>query len=639
MLQDLSRSGLEPSDLGSYAIPNVFGVGLYIIPYQVPQMWVKRADTLTDKYRGPKGQTDLYIPPTMYPRSETLWLIEGEKKSAKFSKHFGMFSAGLRGCRGFSQGSVLHPTLIGLLHNVTQVNVVFDGDIESNVQIQYAATQFASLLKALSVSVAVYKPPFAKGVDDWLVENPEGSLDELVLIAVESLQASRKQVLADAEIGVNENGKFELNVVHAFKILNSLYKERLYVDKRLGTIFAGEVCVDLEKVYFDIVCAMQEHIDGKFKPATVYSAIDGYLKTHTSDLVQDAVKAIAWDGVKRLDTWGPEYLKVKSQEKHICEEFGRMLMTAFTLRITQPGIKCDYAFFLVGPQGIRKTTFLQSLATFDGHELYCPIEVLPTGTTPQARHSMVKCASAILVDMAEGVILDSKGASHENIKSYISQTHDIIQVLYKNSPRVEPRGYIICGATNKSDIVSDKSGSRRFINLDVEWCKAIPYDFKLQLMAEAFATAVLDDTSPQAWWKSRITMDDVDAELRAENPHIHNPQDLLNLKFSKADDFSNDIREMLDGKVFPVLKGYGNQFVTSRYIVDKFNGNNRGVTSANLVSKILRDLSTAPTFPYVLEPARKRLSQLIMDEWQHKTMSNGINNNDSALPGYIVYNK
>lgn len=639
MLADLARSGLVPEDLSAYPIANVFGVGQYVIPYQIPSMWVKRADTLTDKYRGPKGQTDLYIPPTTYPRSSTLWLIEGEKKSAKFSKHFGIFSAGLRGCRGFSQGSVLHPTLVGLLHNVKQVNVVFDGDIETNVQIQYAATQFAALLKALSISTAIYKPPFAKGVDDWLVEDSNGALAELVPIAVEALQASRKQVLADADIGVNENGKFELNVVHAFKILNSLYKDRLYVDKRLGTIFAGDLCLDLEKVYFDILCSLQEHIDGKFKPVTVYSALDGYLKTHNSDLVRDAVKAIAWDGVPRLDTWGPEYLTVQPHEKHICEEFGRMLLTAFALRITQPGIKCDYAFFLVGPQGVRKTTFLQSLATFDGHELYCPIEVLPTGTTPQARHSMVQCASSILVDMAEGVILDSKGASHENIKSYISQTHDIIQVLYKNAPRIEPRGYIICGATNKSDIVSDKSGSRRFINLNVEWCKALPYDFKLQLMAEALATAVLDDANPQVWWKSRITMDDVDPELRAENPHIHNPQDLLNLKFSKADDFANDIKEMIEGKIFPIIKGYGNQFIATRYIVDKMNGNNRGVTTANLVSKVLRDLSISPTFPYALVPTRKRLAQLVMDEYQHRTMSNGITNNDSALNGYEAIHK
>lgn len=158
-------------------------------------------------------------------------------------------------------------------------------------------------------------------------------------------------------------------------------------------------------------------------------------------------------------------------------------------------------------------------------------------------------------------------------------------------------------------------------------------------MAEALATVVLDDASPQVWWKSRITMDDVDPELRAENPHIHNPQDLLNLKFSKADDFANDIKEMIEGKVFPTLKGYGNQFVTSRFIVDKFNGTNRGVTTANLVSRVLRDLSTSPTFPYALAPTRKRLSQLNMDEWQHRTMSNGITNNDSSLQGYEAIHK
>lgn len=636
MLADLARSGLVPSDLQAYAITNVFGVGQYIIPYQVPQMWVRRADTPIDKYKGPKGQTDLYIPPTQYPRDKTLWLIEGEKKSAKFSKHFAMFSAGLRGCRGFTQGSVLHPTLVSLLHGVSQVNVVFDGDIETNVQIQYAATTFASLLKALSIPLAIYKPPFAKGVDDWLVEDPNGTIADLVPIAAESLQASRKQVLAEAKVIVNEEGKFERNEFNALQIIKCLYSKRLYEDKRLGVIFDGALCTSVDKVKFDILVNLQEHIDAKFSRPVVQTAVQGYLGSCSTDLVRDTARNVVWDKVSRLDTWGPDYLKVAPQDKHICEEFGRMLMTAFALRIARPGIKADFAFMLVGPQGIRKTTFLEALATFEGHKLYHAIEALPTGTSTQQRHSMVKCARSVIVDMAEGIILDSRGASHENIKQYISQTEDVMQVLYQTDPKVEPRGYIICGATNRSDITSDKSGSRRFIAITVEWCTAIPYDIKLQLIAEALETAVLDEADEAVWWRSRITMDDVDQELRAENPHIDNPQELLNLKFAKHDEFTNTIMQMIEGEIFPKTKAEGHQFITAKFIADKMNENSREITTVNLVARVLRSLCTAPTFAYAMQSARKRLSQLKLNEWQAMSMSNGISNNDTALPGYIV---
>ena len=318
MLEDLARSGLTPEDLQAYTLPNVFGVGQYIIPYQSPQMWVRRANTTVDKYKGPKGHTDLYIPPTKYPRSSTLWLIEGEKKSAKFSKHFKLFSAGLRGCRGFTQGSVLHPTLIELLHGANQVNVVFDGDIETNVQIQYAATTFAALLKALSITLNVFKPPFAKGVDDWLVEDPDGAIADLVPIAVESLQASRKQVLADAKVQVNDEGKFERNEFNCLQIIKCLYQKRLYEDKRLGVIFDGQPCASTDKIKFDILVHLQEHIDAKLSKQVVQTAVQGYLGTVTSDLVRDTVLAVKWDGVKRVDTWGPEYLKVAPKDTRIC---------------------------------------------------------------------------------------------------------------------------------------------------------------------------------------------------------------------------------------------------------------------------------------------------------------------------------
>ena len=639
MVADLARSGLVPEDLACYPIANVFGVGQYVIPYQVPNMWVRRINTTSDKYRGPKGQTDLYVPLGKYPKSKVLWLIEGEKKTVKFAKHFNLHAVGLRGCRGFSQGQTLHPTLINLLYGCSEVNVVFDGDIETNVQIQYAATTFAFLLKALNVKLNIFKPPLGKGVDDWLVEDPDGLIEELLPIAAESLQASRKQVLSDAKVIVNEEGKFERNEFNAYQIVKSLYSKRLYQDKRLGVISDGNLCPGLDNVKFEVLLTMQQHIDAKFTKPVVYSAVQGYLVSTMTDLVRDTVKAVVWDKVPRLNTWGPEYLHVAPQDKKICEDFGRMLMTAFALRLVRPGIKADFAFMLVGPQGTRKTTFLETLATFEGYKLYHAIEALPTGTSTQQRHSMVKCARSVIVDMAEGIILDSRGASHENIKQYISQTEDVMQVLYQTDPQVEPRGYIICGATNRSDITSDKSGSRRFIAITVKWCVAIPYDIKLQIIAEALETAVLDESDPLVWWKSRITMDDVDQNLRDENPHITSPQELLNLQYAKHDELTTSIEQMLDASVFPKLIGSTHQFLTAKVITSRINEEYREVTSVNLVAKILRSLATSPTFPYILQPMRKRLSQLAMDEWQAKAMSGNITNNDTALPGYLAIKK
>ena len=50
MLEDLARSGLVPEDLAAYPIANVFGVGQYVIPYQVPHMWVRRIISKSDMH-------------------------------------------------------------------------------------------------------------------------------------------------------------------------------------------------------------------------------------------------------------------------------------------------------------------------------------------------------------------------------------------------------------------------------------------------------------------------------------------------------------------------------------------------------------------------------------------------------------
>ena len=80
-------------------------------------------------------------------------------------------------------------------------------------------------------------------------------------------------------------------------------------------------------------------------------------------------------------------------------------------------------------------------------------------------------------------------------------------------------------------------------------------------------------------------------------------------------------------------------FLTAKYVADKLNESSREITSASLVAKVLRGLSTSPTFPYMLMPARKRLNQLDMDVSQQYSMSSGITNNLSALPGYAVEDK
>jgi len=99
------------------------------------------------------------------------------------------------------------------------------------------------------------------------------------------------------------------------------------------------------------------------------------------------------------------------------------------------------------------------------------------------------------------------------------------------------------------------------------------------------------------------------------------------------------ILQMLEAEIFPKTKAEGNQFITAKFVTDKVNDSNKEITTVNLVAKVLRSLSTSPTFAYAMQSSRKRISQLILTEWQAMSLSNGIGNNDSALPGYLVNRK
>ena len=192
MYEDLMKSGLSPEDVRAYPIAAMAmgTVGAYVIGYERPEMWVKRINREQDKYIGPKGLTDIWSSPHQDPstfdRGELLYVIEGEKKAARFVKKWPMLNAlGIRGCRGFSEkgangNSQLARKIMQAIRPTTRVIAIFDGDIETNPQIKQAAHGFDYFVRQLGTHLEVFRPPLGKGVDDWLQEDVGAQLTDLV---------------------------------------------------------------------------------------------------------------------------------------------------------------------------------------------------------------------------------------------------------------------------------------------------------------------------------------------------------------------------------------------------------------------------------------------------------------------------
>jgi len=643
MHRDLARSGLVPEDMAAYPIANVFGVGQYVIPYHIPQMWVKRADTQVDKYRGPKGQTSIYLPIKQPPFSdEVLYIQEGEKKAVAFAKHFNQPCVGIRGCRGYSQNSKLLPELLELLKPRMDVIVIFDGDIESNIQIQHAAHNLQLLLQPLHINLTICKPPLGKGTDDWIVEDPKASLDELVLIPLASLEMGRKQLLHVAGVMIDEEGRFPKNETNAAKILGAYLKDRVYLDKRLGLVADGAGNTDPGKFTGDCVEFMQNSIDSGYRLAPIEWGIQRALQKSEKDLVRDLVLRTEWDGIERLNTWGSEHFETSIPAW--ANEWGRIMMTGWGLRILSPGTKVDYAFIIVGAQGIGKTTFFEDLATFEGHRFYYALTAAPSDKADGNRTILSEFARSAIVDLAEGALFDSHKGPSGVIKQLITETTDSYRVVYAKHPTIAPRGFVFVGAMNDASYLIDKTGSRRFLNIEVStkapgFIKRLPYEIKMQLLAEVHAK----HDKLGRWYEVQLNLDQLPADMRANNGHITNAQELVNLSFAREDHYEEFINRLIESTAIAIVKETKQKFITSGFIASCLQQDPTRIDmkSKSLVSKILSGLARSPTFKYRLVPYRPTETMLAYPNdgiTQHRYLE-GISNSRGMLNGYLVLDK
>lgn len=641
MNADLARSGLVPEDINAYPISSARydGCGAYIIPYSSPVMYRTRIDRATNKYIQPRGVRDIWWPHQKDPResqSDVLFIIEGEKKAARFYKQWPNYNVvGIGGAWNAleKQSDGTRRLLINLqkcLKPGMRVIAIFDGDITSKPNIQMAASAMKHALNPFSCELEVFRPPEGKGVDDWLEAMPGALLKDLVPIPFEQLEESKKQLYKTLGCAMNED-KLILNESNAKKILQYYFEGRIYTDKRLGIIKDGEISdpQDLENA---CIVYMQEEINSYYKVPQIRQGLVMALSQHR-DLVQEKVLSLTWDGVERLNTWGSQYFETDFPA--FANEWGRLLMTGMGLRILRPGTKCDYVCILIGAQGIGKSTFFEDLSVFDGHQFYYAMTDVSGNAGDSNRTQTQMFIRSVIVDLAEGIVFETKKITMDRVKQLLTQTHDDFRVAYSKVTTVEPRGFVFVGTTNRVDQLGDQTGSRRYLNLEVSKITRLPYAEKLQILAEVkHKEAELRATN---WYKLNVALEDVPSELRDEHKHITNVQELINSKYHRADIRSELLQSLLESRDVAIVKDTEEMYVTAGYLAARLG--EEATHSKALCARTLAAASSSPMFPFKLVQQRKRLPQLIMTEVQKFSYTQGIVNNQLMINGYIATKK
>src|SRR5262249_44935898 len=89
-------------------------------------------------------------------------------------------------------------------------------------------------------------------------------------------------------------------------------------------------------------------------------AIQTAARDHPIHPVKSYPHGLRWDGVQRVDTWLSDYLGAENTE--YARAVGSRWLLSAVARIFRPGAKADCCLILEGPQGIRKSTALKTLA-------------------------------------------------------------------------------------------------------------------------------------------------------------------------------------------------------------------------------------------------------------------------------------
>lgn len=199
--------------------------------------------------------------------------------------------------------------------------------------------------------------------------------------------------------------------------------------------------------------------------------------------VADYLNSLKWDGVPRLATALSDYFGCEQSRYN--EYCFRVFLNGAISRAVNPGIKFDYMLTLYGDQGQGKSTFFRHLC---GSDEYYQDNL----DTFDGKVAYEKTENKWIVEAAEMTYMSKNNI--EKVKAFITTRKDTVRYAYKRFSLDVYRRFVLLGTTNNPQFLSDKTGNRRFLVVNVKkiqepkksiFSKTIQQECD-QIMAEAY---------------------------------------------------------------------------------------------------------------------------------------------------------
>lgn len=180
------------------------------------------------------------------------------------------------------------------------------------------------------------------------------------------------------------------------------------------------------------------------------AAIDSAAQRNSFHPVQRKLKSFVWDGIPRAERLFIDFLG--SQDTPYHREAALMMLVGAVARVFEPGHKFDFVPILEGTQGKGKSTFVRILALDWYSEL--------TGEIGDVQEMVEIMQGSWIMEIGE---LSSMHRSEVNeLKAFVSRTHDKTRLAYAKRAMTYPRQCIFIGSTNDNEYLRDQTGGRRF---------------------------------------------------------------------------------------------------------------------------------------------------------------------------------
>ena len=376
-----------------------------------------------------------------------------------------------------------------------RVLIAYDADCSSKELVRIARSELAAHLRGRGALVGFMEWDIAKGkgIDDHLaILGPEAVLDEYANVDFTTSAWKKDLLRARPPMNTAEGRILPVlaNAIAAFRHAPEWGGVLAFNEFGFGT-------VALRPTPWGIV-AKGEWTDHEDRLAAEWLQKQGILvsveiagqavqtaaRDHPFHPVKTYLNGLQWDGVARLDEWLSRYLGAEDNE--YTRAVGSRWMISGIARIYRPGAKADCCLILEGPQGIRKSTALRTLA---GE--YFTDELADLGSKDAA----MQTRGVWIIELSE---LDSLSNSDvARIKAFMSRTTDRFRPPYGMRLMESPRQCVFAGTVNQSTYLRDETGGRRFWPIT---CGQITIDELARDCDQLWAEAKVRFASGEPWW-------------------------------------------------------------------------------------------------------------------------------------------